>query len=108
MFVNVRVDGRQPSKNAYILAGDLIYSYANLEGADAKDPQYVPIGLASGSQTNLLLSSDKMLRLVGGEAKRIIPIHDVNLKDVFPSRESGNNLCICEISLADGEPSRVS
>ena len=25
MFVNVRVDGKQPSKDAYILAGDLIY-----------------------------------------------------------------------------------
>src|SRR5262245_861625 len=65
MFVNVRVDGQQPIKDAYILTGDLIYSYANLEGADPKDPQYVPIGLASGSQTNLLLSSDKMLQLVG-------------------------------------------
>jgi glyoxylase-like metal-dependent hydrolase (beta-lactamase superfamily II) len=107
MFVNVRVDGKQPSKDAYILAGDLIYSYANMEGPDPKDPQYVPIGLAGGSQTNLLLSSDKMSRLVGGETKRIIPIHDVNLKDVFPSRVSRNNLCISEICLADGERSRV-
>jgi hypothetical protein len=49
-----------------------------------------------------------MLRLVGGEAKRIIPIHDVNLKDVFPSRVTRNNLCLSEICLADGEQSRVT
>jgi N-acyl homoserine lactone hydrolase len=55
----------------------------------------------------LLLSSDKMSRLVGGETKRIIPIRDVNLKDVFPSHVSRNNLCISEICLADGERSRV-
>jgi hypothetical protein len=96
-----------PAKTRISLPADLIYSYANLEGPDPKDPQYLPIGLASGSQTNLLLSSHKMSRLVGGETKRIIPIHDVNLKDVFPSRVSRNNLCISEICLADGERSRV-
>jgi N-acyl homoserine lactone hydrolase len=108
MFINVRIDGKQPSRDSYILAGDLVYSYANLEGPNPKDPQYIPIGLASGSQTNLLLSSDKMLRLVGGEARRIIPIHDVNLKAVFPSRVTRDNLCVTEICLADGEESRVT
>jgi N-acyl homoserine lactone hydrolase len=48
------------------------------------------------------------LQLVGGEAKRIIPIHDVNLKDVFPSRVTRDNLCVTEICLADGEKSRVT
>jgi hypothetical protein len=104
----VREASAVASKDAYILAGDLVYSYANPEGAGPSDPQYVPIGLASGTQTNLPLSSDKMLRLVGGEARRIIPIHDANLKDVFRSRVIRYNLCVSEIYLADRERSRVT
>jgi N-acyl homoserine lactone hydrolase len=107
MFVNVRNDGKQPGSDNYILAGDLIYSYTNLTGSDPKDPMYIPIGLAGGSQTNLILSSDAMLKLVGGEAKRVIPIHDENLGKVFPSRVTNKKLTICEIRLAKGERSRV-
>jgi N-acyl homoserine lactone hydrolase len=105
MFVTVRSDSNQADN--YILAGDLIYSYTNLTGSDPNDPMYVPIGLAGGSQTNLLLSSDTMLKLVGGEAKRVIPIHDENLGKVFPSRVTSKKLSICEIRLAKGEISRV-
>jgi glyoxylase-like metal-dependent hydrolase (beta-lactamase superfamily II) len=108
MFVHVRNDRKQPSGDSYILAGDLIYTYANLVGSDPKDPQFIPIGLASGSQTNLIMAADAMLNLVGGEAKRVIPIHDEKLKDVFPARVSSKELCICEICLADGESSRVN
>ncbi len=108
MFVSVRNDGKTPGADNYILAGDLIYTYANLTGADASDPQYIPIGLASGSQTNLIMSSHLMLQLVGGEARRVIPIHDEYLKDVFPSRVTREGLRICEVCLAQGEISRVN
>ena len=49
-----------------------------------------------------------MMKLVGGEARRVIPIHDENLPKVFPSRVTSKDLCICEICLADDEPSRVT
>lgn len=107
MYVHVRNDGRQPSADGYILAGDLIYTYENLVGPDPADPQLIPIGLAAGSQTNLMLSSDEMLNLVGGEAKRVIPIHDEKLGEIFPSRVTKEGLTICEICLGSGEQSRV-
>ena len=49
-------------------------------------PQIVPIGLAVGSQSNLIFASDAMLKAVGGETRRVIPVHEDRLKTVFPSR----------------------
>jgi glyoxylase-like metal-dependent hydrolase (beta-lactamase superfamily II) len=51
MYVTVRNDGARESADAFILAGDLIYTYDNLTGLDKDDPQLVPIGLATGSQS---------------------------------------------------------
>jgi N-acyl homoserine lactone hydrolase len=48
-----------------------------------------------------------MVKRTGGEVKRVIPIHDENLKDVFPSRVTDKGLLIHEIALAKGETSRV-
>ena len=107
MYVHVRNDGRRTSGDSWILAGDLIYTYENLVGANPDDPQYIPIGLASGSQTNLIQASDAMLKLVGGETRRVIPIHDEKLGRIFPSRVTDQGLTICEICLGEGESSRV-
>ena len=73
MYVTVRNDGARESADAFILAGDLIYTYDNLTGLDKNDPQLVPIGLAVGSQSNLMFTSADMLKAVGGEHKRVIP-----------------------------------
>lgn len=108
MYVTVRNDGKADSKDVWILAGDLVYSLENLGATDTADPQYIPIGLAMGSQTNLLLATDTMIKMAGGETRRVIPIHEMRLKDLFPSRVTRQGLCISEITLADGEPSRVS
>lgn len=107
MFVNVRNDGRTGSDDCWIFAGDLIYSYANLQGYEAADPQYIPIGLATGSQTNVLLKIEEMIRLAHGQVRRVIPIHDEALKDMFPSRITAAGLRITELALAKGETSRV-
>ena len=107
MFVTVRNDGARNSADRWVFAGDLIYSYENLRGPDPGDPQYLPIGQATGSQTALIDAMDLMLKQVGGEVKRVIPIHDEALKDVFPSRITDKGLRITEIALADGERSRV-
>lgn len=108
MCVHVRNDGNKPGSDGYILAGDLIYTYENLTGSDPANPQYVPIGLASGSQVNAMLQSDAMVKLVGGDTRRVIPIHDEKLPTVFPSRITKNGLSICEICLRDGDRSRVT
>ncbi len=107
MYVVVRNDGKRESEDAWILAGDLVYCFENVRGRDSGEVSYVPVGLAVGSQTNLLLTTDKMLSLVHREAKRVIPIHEEGLKDAFPSRITDAGLRITELCLADGEMSRV-
>jgi glyoxylase-like metal-dependent hydrolase (beta-lactamase superfamily II) len=107
MYVTVRNDGKSNSADSWILAGDLVYCLENLRGRNENDGVYIPVGLAVGSQTNLLLTTDAMLGLVGHETKRVIPIHEERLKDMFPSRINKNGLRITEICLADSERSRV-
>jgi glyoxylase-like metal-dependent hydrolase (beta-lactamase superfamily II) len=108
MYVTVRNDGKSASQDAWVLAGDLLYAFENIVGHDAADPQYLPVGLAVGSQTNLMFATDQMVKSVQGEVRRVIPIHEEGLKDAFPSRTTKAGLRITELCLADGEPSRVS
>jgi glyoxylase-like metal-dependent hydrolase (beta-lactamase superfamily II) len=106
-FVVVRNDGKKQSKDAWVLAGDLVYCLENVKGLDADDAGYVPIGLAAGSQTNLLLATHEMLARVGGEEERVIAVHEPRLKDIYPSRASELGLQIVEVALGSGQPSRV-
>jgi hypothetical protein len=78
-----------------------------LRGSDPADPQYVPVGLATGSQFKLIMTSEEMVKRVGGDPTRVIPPHEEALKDLFPSRIAMNGLRITELALADGEASRV-
>lgn len=102
-FVRVNNDDGQ---DPWILAGDLRYTFENLNGYTG-DGVYIPVGLASGSQLNLLLASDRMMNLVGREERRVIPIHEERLKDVFPARETKEGLQLVEVTLAPGHESRV-
>jgi len=108
MYVSVRNDGARQSSDTWIFAGDLIYTYDNLTGLDPDAPQIIPIGLAVGSQTNLIFSSAAMLKEVGGETRRVIPIHENRLPTTFPSRLTSANLQVVEIALASGGDSRVA
>lgn len=105
-FIRVRSSVSENDEDSWILAGDLAYVFENIEGRN-NDGVYVPVGLASGSQTNLLLATDRMMDLVGHDSRRIIPIHEQRLVDRFPSRVSDNGLHIVEIVLADGATSKV-
>jgi glyoxylase-like metal-dependent hydrolase (beta-lactamase superfamily II) len=107
MYVTVRNDGKSASEDAWVLAGDLLYAFENIRGHDPADPQYLPVGLAVGSQTNLILTTDQMVKSVKGDVRRVIPIHEEGLKDLFPSRTTEAGLRITELCLADGETSRV-
>jgi N-acyl homoserine lactone hydrolase len=107
-YVVVRNDGKRDTADGWALAGDLVYQFDNLHGNDAADPYYVPVGLATGSQTNLIMATDEMLGRVGGEAKRVIPIHEERIRTVFPTRVTKDNLHITEIALGDGAKSLVA
>lgn len=108
MYVTVRNDGARNSQDTWVFAGDLIYTYDNLTGLDPAEPQIVPIGLAVGSQHNLMFSSAAMLKDAGGENRRVIPVHEDRLRTMFPSRLTSAKLQVVEIALAKGEKSRVS
>ncbi|GAB5468315.1 MAG: N-acyl homoserine lactonase family protein [Rhodospirillales bacterium] len=111
MWVDVRNDGTQGAEDRWILAGDLVYDFANLEGDGdvvGVETMYNPVGLAVGSQVNLLLATERMMKSVGDEARRVIPIHEERLKDTFPSRITKNNLRVTEICLGAGETSKVA
>jgi len=109
-WVAVRNDERSPSSDVWALAGDLVYKFDNLGDSGSGGPPdrpYIPVGLAVGSQANLLLTTDQMVKTVGGDTRRVIPIHEERLKDRFPSRISEHGLRVSEICLADGETSRI-
>jgi N-acyl homoserine lactone hydrolase len=100
-FVRVR-----NSDGSWILAGDLVYKFENTQGRNG-DGMYRPIGLASGSQVNLLLATDRMMEMTDRDAKRVIPIHEERLTEIFPNRKTAKGLNVIEIVLADGEISKV-
>lgn len=107
MYVRVRNDGAAQSKDPWIFAGDLVYTQENLRGSDPQDPEYIPVGFASGSQLHLIMTTDEMVKGVDGDIRRVIPVHDDTLKQRFPSRITKDGLAIVELALAKGEPSRV-
>jgi glyoxylase-like metal-dependent hydrolase (beta-lactamase superfamily II) len=110
MWVEVRNDGRRQSRDAWVLAGDLVYVFDNIDGPGAVvdlDKMYVPVGLALGSQQNLIMATEEMMKQVGYEARRVIPIHEERLKDIFPSRITEDGLRITEICIADDQKSAV-
>jgi glyoxylase-like metal-dependent hydrolase (beta-lactamase superfamily II) len=102
MYVCVRDD-----HGPWVLAGDLVYTHENLRGFDANDPQYIPVGLATGSQFNLVMTTEAMMKLAGGDYRRVIPVHEERLKELYPSRITAAGLRITELALADRESSRV-
>jgi len=107
MYVRVRNDLAANSQDSFIFCGDLAYTQENLRGFDPNDPEYIPVGLATGSQFNLVMTTEKMVNLVGGDIQRVIPPHEERLKDLYPSRITKNGLRISELALADGEKSQV-
>jgi N-acyl homoserine lactone hydrolase len=90
----------------WLLAGDNVYVYENLLGANG-DGRFIPVGLAFGSMERCMLTMDEMVQSVGGEVTRVLPFHDSHLWEQFPSRAFEDGLHVAEISLAAGESSRI-
>jgi N-acyl homoserine lactone hydrolase len=96
--VTIRNDGRRESEDVWVMAGDLVYSFDNIVGPDPASPQYTPIGLAQCSQANLILATDAMVKLVGGETRRVIPDHEDALAQIYPHRVTRHGLRIIELA----------
>jgi glyoxylase-like metal-dependent hydrolase (beta-lactamase superfamily II) len=107
-YVVVRNDGLADSKDSYVCTGDLVYRHENLHGGTPDDPMYTPVGLAMGSQTNLIMTTDRILKAANGEAKRVLSPHEENMPKIYPSRKSKDGLFIMEVTIAHGEKSAVA
>jgi N-acyl homoserine lactone hydrolase len=104
MWVTVRNDGKADSADTWVLAGDLVYQFENLNGANEQlkiNDMYLPVGLATGSQINLIKATEAMMNKVAYESRRVIPVHEARLENSFPSRQSKENLRVSEICLGD-------
>lgn len=108
MYVRLRNDLSPNSKNTWIFAGDLVYMQENLRGYLKEDPEYIPIGFAMGSQFNLVMTTEELVKGVDGDVSHVIAIHEDRLKDMFPSRLAASGVRVTELALADGEISRIT
>ncbi len=97
---------RNESSGVWVVPGDVMYLYANIEGING-DGRYVPIGLAMGSQEKCLLALDELMRVTGGETSRILPGHERLLWQRHPSAQFDDGLHVAEICLGPGEPGRL-
>jgi glyoxylase-like metal-dependent hydrolase (beta-lactamase superfamily II) len=97
---------RNASSGVWVVPGDVMYLYANIEGIGG-DGRYVPIGLAMGSQENCLMALDGLMRVTDGQTSRILPGHERLLWQRHPSAQFDDGLHMAEICLAPGEPSRL-
>ena len=97
---------RNESSGVWVVPGDVMYLYANIEGING-DGRYVPIGLAMGSQENCVLALDELMRVTGGETSRILPGHERLLWQRHPSAQFDDGLHVAEICLGPGEPGRL-
>jgi len=110
MWVSVRNDGIAASQDVWILAGDLVSQFENVEMDGSLidvATMYNPGAQTVGSYTNIILAIEEMMKLVDYDARRIIPVHEERLAERFPSRISKENLRISEICLAEGAASIV-
>jgi hypothetical protein len=60
-----------------------------------------------GSQTNLIMTTDKILKAVGGEVKRVLAPHEEKMPNIYPSRKSKEGLFVMEVALASGANSFI-
>jgi glyoxylase-like metal-dependent hydrolase (beta-lactamase superfamily II) len=81
----------------WLLAGDNVYAYENLEGLHG-DGILAPIAMTTGGAADWLRLADAMLTAVGGDTSRIVPFHEARLWERFPSREFADGLHLAELS----------
>jgi N-acyl homoserine lactone hydrolase len=114
-YIVVRNDGIGESKEPWVLTGDLLYVYENILEASkieqtsvVRAEKFTPVGFAVGSHTNLILTTEEIMKVAHRDVGRLIMVHEQRLAEKFPSRIGDDGLMVVEVCLADGEPSRVS
>jgi len=91
----------------WVVAGDNAFQYANLEGLDG-DGFYVPLGFGVGSQVNMMLGLEEMMKVTNFDTSKIVVGHDAKTWERYLSWKSdADGLNVAEMSLAPGEESRL-
>jgi glyoxylase-like metal-dependent hydrolase (beta-lactamase superfamily II) len=90
----------------WVYSGDLAYARENLAGLDGSGA-YLPVGLAAGTQFNIMKSYDEMLEIVGGRLERVIIGHENDSWELYPSWQPEGGLHSAELCRAQGETTRV-
>ncbi|SIS02101.1 MULTISPECIES: N-acyl homoserine lactonase family protein [Pseudomonas] len=106
-YIVIRNDGKRDSEDVFVYTGDLVYRHDNLHGGNPADPFYLPVGLASGSQTNLLMTTDAILKAVGDDMSRVLAPHEPSIASLYPSRVTKNGHQLVEVALGAGQQSYV-
>lgn len=92
----------QTERGPWVMAGDNIYSYRNVEGDG--DGRYIPIGFSAGSQTQNLHAIHEMAAIADGSSRLVI-VHEGETFSRFPSGTGAGGLRIAELHLAAGRAS---
>lgn len=95
----------QTERGPWVVAGDNIFSYRNVEGDG--DGSYIPIGFSAGSQTQNLRSMHEMADIADGTSRLVI-VHEGETFSRFPSGTGAGGLRIAELHLAAGRPSLLT
>lgn len=93
------------SDGRWLMAGDNVYIYENVAGRG--DGRFIPIGFGMGSIELGLLLTEEMYQSVGGEITRIVPFHEVQMWETFPTQRFDDDLHVAELSLRAGDTSRI-
>jgi glyoxylase-like metal-dependent hydrolase (beta-lactamase superfamily II) len=102
----VRVDGG-PGDLGWALAGDGLISYESALGFEGNGV-LAPIGFSMGNQLESMKMIHAMLRSVDGDYRRVVPVHEPKVSEFYPRRVVEPGLSVTELTLADGEASRVA
>lgn len=107
-YIVLRNDLKAESDDVYIYTGDLIYRHENIDGGLPDDPEYIPVGYALGSQTNLVMATDAIMKRVGQDIRRVLIPHEEKMTTLYPSRVTKSGHYIVEVALRQGDKSRVA
>ncbi|MNE81350.1 hypothetical protein D3C80_1779900 [compost metagenome] len=78
-----------------------------MHGGNLEDPVYLPVGLAFGSQTNLVFATHEILKTVGFDISRVLTPHEPGMTKLYPNRTTKNGHYLIEVALAEGQQSYV-
>ncbi|WP_246705635.1 MBL fold metallo-hydrolase [Rhizobium sp. P40RR-XXII] len=107
-YIVIRNDGKAQSDDVFVYTGDLLYRHDNMHGGNPNDPVYVPVGLAFGSQTNLVFATHEIMKTAGFDIRRILTPHEPAMTNIYPSRTTENGHYIVEVALGEGQKSVVN